>query len=94
MMKDEWRMLKDDGWMMKDDDFKLLRGFDDQQTNQWTDICECRIAFATEKRGPRSPYNCNNIITKLRKNKIWTVHREQYHPLAIFNPSLSVYHGD
>ena len=36
--------------MMKDDDFKLLRGFDDKQTDHWTDICECRVAFATEKK--------------------------------------------
>ena len=36
--------------MMKDDDFKLLRGFDDGQTDGQTDnICECRVAFATEK---------------------------------------------
>ena len=33
--------------MIKDDDFKLLRGFDDRQTNGRTDICECRVA--TEK---------------------------------------------
>ena len=30
---------------MKDDDFKLLRGFADERT----DICDCRVAFATEK---------------------------------------------
>ena len=35
--------------MMKDDDFKLLRGFDDRQIDEQTDICECRVAFATEK---------------------------------------------
>ena len=35
--------------MMKDDDFKLLRGFASEQTNRRTDICECRVAFATEK---------------------------------------------
>ena len=35
--------------MMKDDDFKLLRGFADGQTNKRTDICDCRVAFATEK---------------------------------------------
>ena len=29
---------------MKDNDFKLLWGFADEQTN----ICECRVAFATE----------------------------------------------
>ena len=34
---------------MKDDDFKLLRGFDDKQTDKLTDICEYRVAFATEK---------------------------------------------
>ena len=34
--------------MMKDDDFKLLRGFDDGKTEEWTDICDCRVAFATE----------------------------------------------
>ena len=34
---------------MKDDDFKLLRGFDYGQTDEQTDICDCRVAFATEK---------------------------------------------
>ena len=60
MMKDEWRMMKDEGrvmkdeWgVMKDDDFKLLRGFEDEQTDgqteERTDICDCRVTFATEK---------------------------------------------
>ena len=36
---------------MKDDDFKLLRGFADEQTDGRTDnICDCRVAFATEKK--------------------------------------------
>ena len=39
--------------MMKDDDFKLLKGFalrlTDKRTNGQTDICHCRVAFATEK---------------------------------------------
>ena len=35
--------------MMKDDDFKLLRGFADRLTDRQTDICDCRVAFATEK---------------------------------------------
>ena len=48
MMKDEWRMIKDEGWMMQYDDFKLLRGFDLWQTDERTDICDCRVAFATE----------------------------------------------
>ena len=37
---------------MKNDDFKLLKGFalrlTDEQTNGRTDICDCRVAFATE----------------------------------------------
>ena len=45
-------MENDEGWMMKDDDFKLLRGFADGQTDEWTDkqtdICDCRVAFVTE----------------------------------------------
>ena len=35
--------------MLKDDYFKLLKGFADKQTNRQTDICDCRVAFATEK---------------------------------------------
>ena len=35
--------------MMKDDDFKLLRGFADGQMDKQTDICDYRVAFATEK---------------------------------------------
>ena len=35
--------------MMKDDDFKLLRGFDYRQTDRIMDICECRVAFVTDK---------------------------------------------
>ena len=49
MMKDEWRMMKDEGWMINDDNFKLLWGFADWLTDRRTDICECRVAFATEK---------------------------------------------
>ena len=48
-MKDEWRMMKDEGWMMEDDDLKLLRGFADGRMDEQTDICDCRVAFATEK---------------------------------------------
>ena len=36
--------------MMKDDDFKLLRGFDDGQTDRLTDIGGYRVAFASEKK--------------------------------------------
>jgi len=48
MKNDEGWMKYDEGWMMKDDDFKLLRGFDNGQTDRRTDICDCRVAFATE----------------------------------------------
>ena len=39
---------------MRDDDFKLLRGLlpdgqTNERTDERTDICECRVAFATEK---------------------------------------------
>ena len=38
---------------MEDDDLKLFRGFadgrTDGRTNERTDICDCRVAYATEK---------------------------------------------
>ena len=34
---------------MKDDDFKLLKGFALRRTDKQTEICDCRVAFATEK---------------------------------------------
>ena len=53
--------MKDEELMMKDDDFKLLRGFDygqtDRQTDRITDICECRVAFATENMALACCYN-------------------------------------
>ena len=33
---------------MQYDDFKLLMGFDNGRTDKRTDICDCRVAFATE----------------------------------------------
>ena len=54
MMIDEWRM-------MKDVDFKLLRGFADGRTDERTDICDCRVAFATENdKMPASDLRENN----------------------------------
>jgi len=47
-MEESW-MKNDEGWMKKDDDFKLLRGF---VTDWRTDICEYRVAFATENGLP------------------------------------------
>ena len=34
--------------MTKDDDFKLLMGFGYRWTDGITDICECKVTFATE----------------------------------------------
>ena len=47
-MKEGW-MKNDEGWMINDDDLKLLTGFGDEQTKWWTDIGNCRVAFASEK---------------------------------------------
>ena len=49
-------MSQNEEWMMKDDesmiDFKVFWGFalrlTDERTNERTDICDCRVAFATE----------------------------------------------
>ena len=35
--------------MMKDNDFKPLKDFALGRTNEQTDICNCRVTFATEK---------------------------------------------
>ena len=49
MEKDEDLNMKDEWSMMKDEGFKLLRGFDDEQTDIQTDICGYGVAFTTEK---------------------------------------------
>ena len=50
-MKDEGRKMKDEGWKIKDEGWKMKnegwRGFCRQMDGR-TDICDCRIAFATE----------------------------------------------
>ena len=45
---DEGWTKNEEGWMMNDDDFKLLKGFALGRTKKRTDICDCRVAFATE----------------------------------------------
>ena len=59
-MKEKW-MKNDAGWMKKDEGWRFndegwwflaVEGFwfmTDERTNERTDICECRVAFATEK---------------------------------------------
>ena len=51
------------------EDFKLLRGFDNRQTDERTDIFDCRVAFGTENE-PKTAYstlklvpgNCTKVI--------------------------------
>jgi len=40
---EEWWRMNDEGWW-----FQAVEGFC-RQTNGWTDICDCRVAFVTEK---------------------------------------------
>ena len=52
-MKEGW-MKNIEGWRMSGEGwwFQAAEGFlwlTDGQTNERTDICECRVAFATEK---------------------------------------------
>ena len=65
MKNDEGWMKNDEGWQMKDEGwwFQAVEGFcwwtdgqTDKQTNGRTDICDCRVAFATEK-------SCNIVTT-------------------------------
>ena len=60
MMKDEWRMIKnDEGWRMNDEWWRMMissywgvlqtDGQMDRQMDEQTDICDCRVAFVTEK---------------------------------------------
>ena len=49
--KDEWRMIKnDEGWWRLSEEwwFQDVGGFC-FRTDRQTDICDCRVAFATEK---------------------------------------------
>ena len=52
MKNDEGWRLNDEGWL-----FLAVEGFwewTDGQTNEWADICECRVTFMTG--------NCLHII--------------------------------
>ena len=44
--KDEWWSLNDEGWIMNHEGW--IEGFC-WQIDKLTDICDCRVAFATEK---------------------------------------------
>ena len=42
-------MMKDDEGWRRMIDFKVFWGFAFRRTDERTDICDCRVAFATEK---------------------------------------------
>ena len=50
--------------MMKGDDFKMLGGFADRLTDKQTDICDCRVAFATE--------NTSKFLVQENERNPWT----------------------
>ena len=55
MKNDEGWLKNDKGWKMNDEGwwFQVVEGFcfkTDRRTNERTDICDCRVAFATEIR--------------------------------------------
>ena len=43
--------MKVERWMMNVERWRIQveGGFEDGQMDGWTDICDCRVAFATEK---------------------------------------------
>ena len=78
MKSDEewWRVMKSDeewwrmneGWRMNDGGwwFQDVKGFwlrTDGQTDRITDICECRVAFATEKNVVTDTYIMFSVIS-------------------------------
>ena len=68
--------------MMMDDGFKLLRGFDDGQTDGRTDnICECRVAFATEKKKKKCG-KFQTIKSGHQKMSMWSTYFMQLWTIA------------
>ena len=63
---------------MKDDDFKMLMGFASKQTDGLTDICECRVAFATENRILIFPEFSDNYINYLLKEIQDFLHKQLF----------------
>ena len=43
----------------------------DKQTDRWTDICDCRVAFATEKHNLIVFIEIMSILLKLNKNNLF-----------------------
>ena len=92
MMVDEWKMMKDEGWMMKDEGwwFQAVGGFC-FMTDERTDICDCRVAFATENcikseigiiyLTPLPPY----LKNEKQKNEILVCLRPPSPPLRVKN---------
>ena len=89
MKSDEGWMKSDEGWMKNDERwrmndavwwFQAVEGFwlmTDGRTNERTDICDCRVAFATENIFYRSldilylhfySFCLNSMKKKINKN--------------------------
>ena len=51
MMNGKVWMKNDEGWKMNDEGwwFHAVEGFASKQTNERTDICDCRVTFAIDK---------------------------------------------
>ena len=72
-MNEEWWRMNNEWWMMKDDDFKLLRGFADWRRDR-TDVCDCRVAFATENSNEDyRGLGCEDLLhnNDIESNEIW-----------------------
>ena len=64
-----WTLTLDFGLTMKKDEgVKLFRGFADRQTDRQTDICDCRVAFATEKS--TNSLSLTNLVEKIQSKQI------------------------
>ena len=48
--------MKVEGWSMKDEGWRMKNKGGNRQTREQMDICDCRVAFLTEKLN----YNTNN----------------------------------
>ena len=72
MNDDEGWMKNDEVWRMNDEGwwFQAVEGFcrqPDRQTNEQMDICECRVAFVSEKVGASNKL-CQKIPPIFQQN--------------------------
>ena len=92
MMKDEWWRMNEEWWMIKNEWWRMMisscwgvliyDGQTDGRTNKWMDICDCRVAFATE----------NGAVNLEINNKVFIMVRNTIHLQISFN--LDITHQD